>query len=125
MADIPQMNPKWTITGTGTNLIGDVDRLFVGTFAVQFVNTGSFVGTIKIQSRLIDAAPDAVTSVQVPYLARYLNAAVSDNLYHTADITDASLIYIPASGENTVINCSAYTSGTMTVYVRRLVGAAA
>lgn len=126
MANLQKTTRKFTITTQDTYIIGDADLSFVGTIAVHLVSS-SFSGTIRVKARARGktADDDTVAFVQVPYLKRFLNGSVADDSIVSADITDTSLILIPASGQSIALDCTTFNSGTMTAYVHKLQGAAA
>lgn len=129
MATVFQPKNKFVINsanGANTNVVGSGSRGLISTLAIHLVST-SFSGTIRIKSRAAgkDAADDSVPFVQVVYLARYLNGAVGTDSLVSTDISDTSIILVPASGQSIAVDCTTFTSGTMTVYVNPLEGAAA
>lgn len=119
---------KFVISAADTVYIGDPGSSAVGTLALMLVAstgtawTGSI--TVKARSSAPEAATDSVTPVAVQYSARYLNGAISTDTLVSTAITGTSLILVPASGQTIVLDCTAYTQGTMTVYKVPLVGAA-
>lgn len=117
---------KFTISAADAFYLGDASDGRVGTHAVMLVSS-SFSGSVTVKARIrgSDAATDAVTPVAVPYLARYLNGAVGSDSIVTTAITGTSLILVPSSGQVPVLDCTSYTSGTLTAYVFPLEGAAA
>lgn len=118
---------KFTIDGQNTYILGDASNRVVGTFAVQIVNDGVFVGsiTVKARSRVPEADDDGVAFVATVYEKLNLNGAVGDGSLVSTAITTSSLILIPASGLQVALDVTAYTSGTATVYITPLEGAAA
>lgn len=123
-----QMNGarKFTIDAADTFRLGDASSGVVGTFGVHLVSD-SFNGVIKVKarSRLNEAQEDGVTFQQIPYEKLFLNGAVGDGSLVSTDITGDSVILVPASGLEIALDCTAYTSGSMDVYVVPLEGAAA
>ena len=118
---------KFTIDGQNNYILGDASDHVVGTLSVQIVNSGAFVGsiTVKARNRSQDADNDGVAFVPTVFEKLYLNGAVGDGTLASTAITGASLILVPASGLQISLDVTAYTSGTLTVYVTPLEGAAA
>lgn len=125
MATLP-IGPKFVINAAQQYQLSDGSDNCVSTHALMLVSS-SFVGsvTVKAISRARAAVTDGVTPVPVQYVARYLNGAIATDSLGSAAITGTSLILIPSSGQVPVLDCTAYTSGTLTVYVVQLEGAAA
>lgn len=98
----------------------------VATYLLHLVSD-SFSGSITVKARAgcAEAQSDAVTPVAVNYLKMYVNGAVGDQSYANAALTDTSLILVPATGQQIVLDCTTYTSGTMTVYASSVMGSAA
>lgn len=117
---------KIVISAADAIVIGDPGMTAVGTIAIMLVaSTGTaWTGSITVKAR--SSAPEAAaeTPVAVQYSARYLNGAISTDTLVSTAITGTSLILVPASGQTIVLDCTAYTQGTMTVYKVPLVGAA-
>lgn len=122
---VPTPN-KFTINSADTYILGRPSHENVGTWAIMLVSS-SFSGTVRVKSRAMgkDADTDTVTFVQVPYLKRYLNGSVADDSLVSTDITDTSLILVPASGQAIALDCTTFNSGSFTVYAFPLEGAAA
>lgn len=123
MANVIRSERKWTLNTQDVHFLGNPSDQIVGTVVLMLVSS-SFVGSITVKSRICVGEASAVTPVAVQYSARYLNGAISDDDLHSTAITDTSLILVPASGQSIVLDCTAYTSGTMTVYQIPLAGAA-
>jgi hypothetical protein len=85
---------------------------------IQLVST-SFSGSITVKAR---ASGSAAAEVPIPYKRRNLAGSVSDDTSVSAAITDSALIEINCLGLDVVLDCTAYTSGTMAVYVRPRAG---
>lgn len=126
MANITSGPQKFVISAVNTFVIGATDSAFVGTFHVHLVSS-SFSGsvTVKARSAQKDASVDSVPFVTCNYLNTYVNGAVGDQTYVNTAITTTSEILIPASGRQIVLDCTSYTSGTLTAYITPLIGAAA
>ncbi len=108
-------------------VIGDASQSFVGTYAVHFVAAGSFDGdiTVGIRSWQIGGAAATPAFLPIPYLP--LNVAGSAGTYATgssATIGDTGYILIPATGGQIALTCANWTTGTCTVYVQPVAGAA-
>lgn len=118
---------KFVINGANTYLLGDASQIVVGTFSVQIVNTGAFVGTItvKARNRSPEAQADNIVFNPTVYEKLFLNGAVGDGTLVSTGITTDSTILIPASGLEIALDVTAYTSGSLTVYFTPLQGAAA
>lgn len=122
-----QRSNQFVIDSADTYVIGNASQAFVGTYAIHLVSN-SFSGTIvpKIRAYGIGNSAASPAFLEVPYLPLYLNG--SPGTYGTgsaADITDTSYILVPASGGMLALDCTAYTSGSMTCYVIGQAGAAA
>ena len=126
MSIVHASGPKITIKTADAFYLGDANDTWAGTLCVHLVS-GTFVGSISVKgmSRTKEAADDAVTPVAINYVKVYLNGSVADQTYVNTAITDTSLILIPATGQQIVLDCTSFTSGTMTAYVSRVSGAAA
>lgn len=130
MADInSNSSRKVAITGpVGSRyILGDASSAVVGTFGIQVVNDGAFVGTITVKAR--SRSPEA-QAANAPWNATvyeklYLNGAVGDGTLVSTGITTDSNILVPASGFEIALEVTAYTSGSCTAYVVPLEGAAA
>lgn len=123
---VSNQDRKFTINGANIHILGDASTAVVGTFSVHIVSN-AFVGTITVKARARgeDASDDGVAFVATVYEKLHLNGAVGDGTLVSTGITGTSLILIPASGLQIALDVTAYTSGTCTVYVTPLEGAAA
>lgn len=119
------LSGKFTITGTGLFILGDADSDFASTWEIMLVSS-SFSGSITVQaySKSKYADDDGVTPIPINYIGSYVNGSVSasDAFVNTA-ITTTSEILVPASGRRIVLDCTAYTSGSMIVYSVPVIGA--
>ncbi len=114
-----------THLGTNTYVLGDASDGVVGTFVVHIVDTGSLSASIavKARSRNPDADAAAVTFVAWRYSSDYINGSLGDATMINTAITTTSLIRIPASGVQIALDVT-FTSGTATIYIVRIEGAA-
>lgn len=117
---------KFKITAGDTYILGDAANTVVGTFGVQLVNDGSFVGqiTVKARSRVEEADKDGVAFQTWRYAGGWVNGAASDFSLLNGVLTTDSNILIPASGQEIALDVTAYTSGSLTAYVVPMEGAA-
>lgn len=128
MATIKGLSGKFKINGQNTYILGNPGGdSTVGTYAILLQNDGTFSGSVTVKAipRLVQAwQGDTITPVAWAYLSYYVNAAATAGIQATA-ITDTSLILVPASGLQIVLDCTSYSSGYLTVYTAPCVGAAA
>lgn len=113
MAIVRINGPQGILQSADSFYIGNGSDMTVAMIGVMLISN-SFVGSISVKS-LIESpfASPAPTPVPVLYLSRYLNGAIStDGLLSTA-ITGTSLIIIPCTAQQIVLDCTAYTSGNM------------
>jgi hypothetical protein len=115
---------KFTINATGLYILGDVDESFAATFELMLVSN-SFSGSITVQaySKAKAADDDGVTPVPISYVGSYVNGSVGTDAFVSTAITGTSEILVPATGRRIVLDCTAYTSGSMTVYAVPIIGA--
>lgn len=117
------------ITATGTfDLAAGAADAVVGTLVIMLVSN-SFSGSISVQAKIAASAAwpsDSIAYVGHAYWSNYLNGtnAAATALVTTA-ITGTSLIYVPATQLRIALDCTAFTSGTMDVYMLPAIGAAA
>ena len=128
MAVVNIEDKLFTINAANAFYLTKVDRQTTGTLAIH-LQSSSFVGSITVKARVFPdfsntPTPPTVTPVAWSYLSYYLNGAATAGVLSTA-ITGTSVILVPASGLQIVLDCTAYTSGTMQVTVEPCVGAAA
>jgi hypothetical protein len=76
------------------------------------LESSSFSGSITIKGR---RAGGGGSWKAIPYIALYLNGAVSDGALHTSTITDTSLIEVDSSGMEVDISGTSFVSGSMAV----------
>lgn len=117
---------KFTIAGPDTFILGDVSEGVVGTIHVHIVSA-AFNGSVTVQARSRQQAADedGVAFVPVNYSNSYVNGAIGTEAYTNAAITGTSEFFIPAAGRTIALDCGTYTSGSLTVYVTPIIGAAA
>ena len=123
MAYKQQTARKFVINSQDTYVIGDADLSGAGAAVIHLVPT-TWSGTIKVKARARGktAFDDDITFQQVPYIKRFLNNAVGDDTKVTTDITDVSIIIVPCSGQSIALDCTAFSTGTMTAYVHKIQG---
>lgn len=123
----------FTINGVNAYFIGDTDagERVVGTYALLLVSA-SFVGSVTVKATSSNPAAGMAsgtpqtTPVQCAYLSDYLNGtALSAPAYNNAALTDTSHLWVPCTGRQVVLDCTAFTSGALTVYMVPTFGAAA
>lgn len=76
------------------------------------LTSASFSGTITVKMR---KAGTSDTPVACVYKKRVLNGAAGDETYVSTGITGTSIITIPTEGVQIVLDCGAYTSGSMVI----------
>ncbi len=118
MADVVTHTPSFLVDATTNYVVGDGSAQNVSTIVAQFVNTGSFSGSIVVKGR---ARGTDATLVAIPYKRRNLGGSVSDDTTVSAALTAAFLIEINATGLDISFD-NTHTSGSGTMYVRRLEG---
>lgn len=126
MAVVQIPGPKFTLKSADAFYIGNAEVTYVSTWAIMLVSN-TFSGSITIKSRIQGdvAAADSVVPVAVCYQARFINGSVGTDAIVSTAITGTSLIIVPATGQSIVIDCTSFTSGSMTVYAYPYAGAAA
>jgi hypothetical protein len=126
MANVLTGGPTFPIKGANAYYLGNAGQTFVSTWAVMIVNDASFVGSISVKSRIQgkEAADASVAPVPVVYVARYLNGSVGTDALVSTAITTTTLMIVPATGQNIVLDCTSYTSGSCSVYAFPYEGAA-
>jgi len=127
MANV-NVTSKFKIAGQNAYYLGNPGGdSMVGTYAIMLQNDGSFSGTVTVKARirmLQEWQSDTVTPVAWSYLTYYLNGASTAGVFSTG-ITTTSIIFVPASGLQVVLDCASYSSGYLTVYTAPCQGAAA
>jgi len=126
VAAITHRTDPFTISATGYYSLGTGHAAFTSALNVHLVSN-SFSGSVTIVARNLTAAktsPDdaTVAPVAIPYTKLYLNGSVADGSTVSTAITDSSLIQVPASGMEILINAGTVTSGTLTVYFTPVAG---
>lgn len=124
---IKVVSNQFTINSADTYVIGDASQAFVGTYHVMLIdNSASMTVVVKGRSRVVGSTAATPAFVEIPYLPLNVNgtAEASYPTYSDADITEAVMILIPATGMTVALDCTAYTSGTFTAYVQPVAGAA-
>jgi hypothetical protein len=117
--------PSWVSNGVGTinsadtYILGNTGDGTVGTWVIQ-AEESTFVGSIVVKGR---RKSSAAPFLAIPYTRRNLAGTVSDDTSVTATITDSGfLIEVNAAGLDIALDCTAYTSGSLSVYAVPLVG---
>lgn len=100
------------INSADTYVLGNAADGVVGTIVVQGVSD-SFVGTLVVKGRVKGSG---AAFVEIPYTRRNLAGTVSDDTSVVADLTDSFLIAVDAAGLDVALDCTAYTSGSLTAY---------
>jgi len=121
-------NGTFVLNSADTYVLGDASDGLVGTFAVHFVDDNTFSGSVsvKARSRAISNGASTPAFLAIPYLPLNLNGSAGTyGTGVTTAITTNSIILVPASGLEIALDCTSYTSGSATVYVTPVVGAAA
>jgi hypothetical protein len=86
---------------------------------VFHLESADFVGAIVVKGR---ARESRRTYLQIPYMKRSLNGACGDDGIAWAQITGSSIIQVNGAGLDLALDCTAYTSGSMSVDTDDLVG---
>lgn len=117
--------PVWVKDGVGTinsadtYVLGNTGDGTVGTWVVQ-AEESTFVGSIVIKGR---KKGSAAPFLAIPYKQRNIGGTVSDDTTVTTTLTDQGfLVAIDAAGLDVALDCTAYTSGSLSVYAVPLVG---
>jgi hypothetical protein len=116
------------VAGTDGQLLilGDVNEVEGGAWAVHFVPDASFVGTLIVLGRARGRAADTdgVGFAPIPYRRISLNNVAQDYAIVQDTITNTAIIQIPSAGLSVAIlvNCSA---GFGFVYNHPIAGATA
>lgn len=125
-AAINHRTGTFTIDATGLYSLGIGHLGFSSAINVQLVSD-SFSGSITVKARNLAAGAaspsnDTVPPVLIPYTKLYLNGSVADGSTVSTAITTSSLIQIPSSGMEIVLDAGTVTSGTITVYFTPVAG---
>jgi hypothetical protein len=109
---MPRGPTTTTIDAVATHNLGDVDPGFVGRWAVQF-KSSSFVGSVTIKARVPRSGMDAVAVAYIDF---------ADGTIKTAALAGDALVLIDCSGLELILDCTAYTSGSLAVAALPLIG---
>lgn len=101
-----------TITAATTYAIPNAATDRVTSYAIQF-KSNSFVGSVTIKGGIADKAY-GVLPVAYKNMVTGLNA--------TAAITDNALVLVDAAGLDLTLDCTSYTSGSLTFTAIPLIG---
>jgi hypothetical protein len=93
-------------------VLGNSHEGNVSTKVIHLAMTSPVGVTILVKGRL---AGSGRTFLPISYRKRYLNGAVGDDTFVSTTITDTSLIEVNAAGIDVELDCTGYTSGTITV----------
>lgn len=118
MAELKRNASPFTINSADNYIIGGDSTGQVSIVVIELTSS-SFSGSITITGRI---AGTTQTPVSIPYKKRWLNGAAGDDTNVTTAITTTSLIEVDAAGLDIGISCTSYTSGSMTVDYRFLIG---
>lgn len=115
MADVTLKNGE-TIGAVNTFYVsGAAQPQAVATLVCELVSS-SFSGSVTVKAR-------AAGSSQTPQAIAYYD--YTTGAYSTAAITGTKLIAVPNSGLDVCLDCTSYTSGSLTYRGKAVVGAAA
>ncbi len=127
MATVPTNSKKFTIASGDAFYLGNPGGTEVtGTTTVHMISN-TFSGTITVKARIYpntDWQTDTITPVAWSYVTYYLNGTTASGGLINTGITGTSIILVPSTGLQIVLDCTTYTSGSMTVYVGQVNGAA-
>lgn len=129
MAIVNLNGPTGVIASADQFYIGNGSDMTVAMIGLMLVSSGPFSGSISVKSLIstpyTNTNNPAPTPVPILYESRYLNGAIStDGLLATA-ITGTSLIIIPCTAQQIVLDCTSFVSGKMLVYKVPVAGATA
>lgn len=120
MANVSVDPPLFTasIGAANTYILRPAGHGVVSRWRISLVSS-SFVGSLTVKAR---AAGSTDTFRAVPYIKLHLNAAVGDASQVSTAITDSSLIEVDSTGMDVAVDCTSYTSGTMALDARPVLG---
>lgn len=118
MAQLPIIGGSFTIKTADQYVLPAAHFQGVATKVIQLTSS-SFSGSVTVKGRV---AGSGATPVAIPYIKRYLNGAVADDSKVSTAITTDSLIEVDAAGIDVVLDCTAYTSGSLVAVTKDLVG---
>lgn len=97
--------------------LGNASDGRTGTFVIQWVPDGSFVGSFGVTARVYGkpASDNGVAFQSIPYRRVSLAGVASDRTLVAAVLTDAFLIEVPSSGVALALLCEC-TAGFGTLY---------
>jgi hypothetical protein len=119
MATLPIIGPAFKIASADAFVLPASAPYTVGTKVIQLVGAAPVGIAITVKGRL---AGTTNTPVAIPYRKRYLNGAVGDETFVSTVITTDSLIEVNAAGIDVVLDNASYTSGSLAVTTKDLVG---
>lgn len=123
MAQVVAQPRSFVINAANAYVVGEGGE-DAATMSLHLVSS-SFSGSITIKAFSRNDKASAATPVAIPYCKLYLNGSVGDASMVSTAITDSSIILVPSSGLKIVVDCTSFTSGSMTVYPVPVQGAAA
>ena len=106
------------ITAANAHFLQPSNSGVVNRWAIGLLSA-SFSGSVTIKGRTLGSTD---TPVAFPYISQYLNGAVGTGGLVSTAITGTSYIEVDASEFEIVVDCTAYTSGTLTMTVRPVLG---
>ena len=113
--------PPWTpvaIVAANAHYLQPANSGIVNRWTIG-LNSASFSGSVTIKCRPTGTADTPVAS---PYIGLYVNGAVGTGAATTTAITGTSNIEVDATGMEVVVDCTSYTSGTLTMTLRHAIG---
>ncbi len=127
MATLRNLGEKFTINVDGIYVLGNSnDESDNGGYLVQVVDVSSLVASIvvKAQSWALRRAGATDIFLATNYRGGNVNGTAADWAFGHAAITAASLIYIPAGGQEVALDVD-WTSGSGLVWVIPVLGSCA
>lgn len=118
MANVQPVGGSFTINAQNTYITPGAHVYGVATKVVQLTSS-SFVGSVTVKGRV---AGSSATPVAIEYIKRYLNGVVADGSKVSTAITTDSLIEVDSAGIDVVLDCTSFTSGSLAVVTKDLVG---
>jgi hypothetical protein len=106
-----------TLDSVGQMALGEAIRGAAGGFLLYFKGNG-FTGSITIKARPTGSGIADSAALAIPYTKRNLAGVVADDTTVSAAITGDALVSVIADGLDIVLDVTAVSAGSMTVYAR-------
>jgi hypothetical protein len=105
------------LDSVGQMSLGEAVRGLAGGFALYFKGAG-WTGSITIKARPTGSGIADNAALAIPYTRRNLGGAISDDTSVVVALTADALVQVNADGLDIVLDVTAASAGSMTVYVR-------